>query len=450
MEDLPILTGSATVILVVNGLPITIQLDGNNAPITAGNFADLVERDFYDGISFHRVVREPDPFVVQAGDPNSLDPNFPPEQLGSGGFIDPATGEERNIPLEILPQGAAEPILGQTFEQAEITVPPVLQNTRGTIAMARVASDPNSASSQFFINLSDSDFLDGDFAVFGTVIQGLEGVVDGIQQGDRIADAEVVDGIIESRESSLIEDPLLLNGFINQINLSSLPLEFLVTRDFDAANSVTLTSDLFIQAPAGIFVGGGNDQVIGSEGTDVVNGNQGDDNITGAAGDDYLFGGQGNDVINGGEGNDIVSGSRGNDTISGGAGNDWIRGREDNDILNGDNGDDYLIGDEGIDILTGGLGADTFVLNADESLGVQDVNLVDTIVDLNAAESDRIFIISTQPINVAELSFNLVGSNTEIQRSNGDILGVVQNAQPDVVQSAIVFGSTADLALTIG
>ena len=100
--------------------------------------------------------------------------------------------------------------------------------------------------------------------------------------------------------------------------------------------------------------------------------------------------------------------------------------------------------------MTGGIGADTFVLNAEESLGVQDVNLVDTIVDLNAAESDRIFIISNQPIDATELSLNLVGSNTEIQRSNGDILGVVQNAQPDAVQSSIVLASTTDLALTIG
>jgi peptidyl-prolyl cis-trans isomerase B (cyclophilin B) len=83
MENLPQLSGLATVILVVNGSIIEVQVDGDNAPITAGNFVDLVEKEVYDGVSFHRVVREPQPFVVQGGDPQSKDPNVPQESLGN-------------------------------------------------------------------------------------------------------------------------------------------------------------------------------------------------------------------------------------------------------------------------------------------------------------------------------------------------------------------------------
>ena len=73
-SQLPQLLGKATVVLQVNGQPITIEVNGVDAPVTAGNFVDLVNRGVYDGTSFHRVVREPDPFVVQGGDPLSQNP----------------------------------------------------------------------------------------------------------------------------------------------------------------------------------------------------------------------------------------------------------------------------------------------------------------------------------------------------------------------------------------
>ncbi|NEO67912.1 MAG: peptidylprolyl isomerase, partial [Moorea sp. SIO4G2] len=68
-SNLPRLDKKATVELRVKGSPITIEVDGTNAPITAGNFVDLVDKGVYDGLVFHRVVREPQPFVVQGGDP---------------------------------------------------------------------------------------------------------------------------------------------------------------------------------------------------------------------------------------------------------------------------------------------------------------------------------------------------------------------------------------------
>ncbi len=187
----PRLEGKATVEMIVKGSPIIIEVDGENAPVTAGNFIDLVERGVYNGLTFHRVVKSPQPFVVQGGDPKGN---------GTGGFIDPDTKKARNIPLEIKlkAQGSDKPGelvyskgLGQ---QSGIANPPVvLPHKRGAVAMAR-SQMPDSASSQFYFALSDDlGFLDGDYAVFGYVTKGMD-VVDKINQGDKIESAKVVSG----------------------------------------------------------------------------------------------------------------------------------------------------------------------------------------------------------------------------------------------------------------
>ncbi len=209
----PELEGAATVEMVVEGEIISIEVNGDDAPVTASNFVDLVENGFYDGLMFHRVEEG---FVAQGGDPQSRDPEVPPEELGAGGFIDPETGEERNIPLEIKPEGSEEPIYSQTFEEAEITVAPELPHTEGAIAMART-SDPDTASSQFYFTLDDVPQLDGSYAVFGYVSEGME-VVDEIEIGDRIDYAVIVDGDIPSRSSSLISDSQKLNQLLNNSN----------------------------------------------------------------------------------------------------------------------------------------------------------------------------------------------------------------------------------------
>ncbi len=192
-SGLPVLEGTATVELVVNGSPIVMEIDGTNAPITAGNFVDLVNRGVYDDLVFHRVVRDPQPFVAQGGDPQSKDPNVPAQQLGTGSFIDPDTEAPRYVPLEIKPAGAAEPIYSKTFEEAQITDAPELPHTRGAVAMAR-SQAVDSASAQFYITLAELPFLDGSYAVFGYVTSGME-TVDAIQQGDRIETARVIDGL---------------------------------------------------------------------------------------------------------------------------------------------------------------------------------------------------------------------------------------------------------------
>ncbi|WP_407657085.1 peptidylprolyl isomerase [Mastigocoleus testarum] len=184
--NLPRLEGKATVVMTVGGSPITIELDGDNAPITAGNFVDLVQRGVYNGLVFHRVVRSPEPFVVQGGDPKGN---------GTGGFIDEKTGKERKIPLEIKPKGAEQPVYSKTITQA-----PVLEHKRGVVVMAR-SQMPDSASSQFYFTLADLAFLDGNYAVFGTVTDGME-VVDKIQQGDLIDSAKVTQGLENLKLSS--------------------------------------------------------------------------------------------------------------------------------------------------------------------------------------------------------------------------------------------------------
>ncbi|NET47925.1 MAG: peptidylprolyl isomerase [Merismopedia sp. SIO2A8] len=191
--ELPRLSGTATIQLVVNTRNIIVEVNGEDAPITSGNFVDLVQQGVYDGVAFHRVVRDPEPFVVQGGDPQSKTIDGPDPRLGTGNFLDPVTGSPRYIPLEITPSGDDEPIYGNTFPELEITTGPELPHLRGAIAMARSAA-PNSASAQFYFALTDLSFLDGQYAVFGYVTEGMD-VVDAIQQGDRIESATVISGL---------------------------------------------------------------------------------------------------------------------------------------------------------------------------------------------------------------------------------------------------------------
>lgn len=191
-SSVPCLSGKAVVSLETSKGPVELSLDGDAAPLTAGNFVDLVKRGVYDGTVFHRVVREPVPFVVQGGDPLTKNAKVSPSQYGTGSFIDPASNEARLIPLEIAVEGDKEPRYGE-----EITAPALsrllrLRHQRGAVAMAR-SNDPNSASSQFYMALEALPELDGRYAVFGRVSKGME-VVDRLQQGDRLTRARLIEG----------------------------------------------------------------------------------------------------------------------------------------------------------------------------------------------------------------------------------------------------------------
>lgn len=188
--NLPQLKGRATVAVQTEKGEITVVLDGYSAPVTAGNFVDLVDRGFYDGLPF---IRSEESYVLQTGDPEGKEE----------GFIDPATGKYRNIPLEVLVRDEKEPIYGITLEDAgRYRDEPVLPfSAFGTVAMARTETDPDSASSQFFFFLFEPELtpaglnlLDGRYAVFGYMIEGKE-VLEQLKQGDKIVSAKVVKGI---------------------------------------------------------------------------------------------------------------------------------------------------------------------------------------------------------------------------------------------------------------
>ncbi|MEB3282030.1 MAG: peptidylprolyl isomerase [Lyngbya sp.] len=187
--NLPQLKGRATVEIKTSRGDIILVADGYSAPVTAGNFVDLVERGFYDGLEF---ISAEDSYYLQVGDP-------PGEEEG---FIDPKTGKERDIPLEILVRGETEPIYGFTLEEiGRYRDQPVLPfSAYGTVALARPEPLPNGGSSQIFFFLFEPELtpaglnlLDGRFAAFGYVTQGKE-VLESIQQGDVIESAKVIKG----------------------------------------------------------------------------------------------------------------------------------------------------------------------------------------------------------------------------------------------------------------
>ncbi|KAK4488496.1 hypothetical protein RD792_004260, partial [Penstemon davidsonii] len=196
-KNMPLLKGRATVDMKVkvkdnptlNECVFRIVLDGYNAPVTAGNFVDLVERHFYDGMEIQRA----DGFVVQTGDPEG-----PAE-----GFIDPSTEKTRTIPLEIMVDGEKAPFYGETLEElglykAQTKLP---FNAFGTMAMAREEFENNSASSQVFWLLKESELtpsnaniLDGRYSVFGYVTENEEFLAD-LKVGDVIESIQVVAGL---------------------------------------------------------------------------------------------------------------------------------------------------------------------------------------------------------------------------------------------------------------
>jgi peptidylprolyl isomerase len=195
-SDLPQLKGRATIEVTTNKGVMKVIVDGYSAPITAGNFVDLVQRGFYDGLEFTRAEES---YVVQIGDPPGK----------ADGFIDPVTGKERTIPLEVLVKGDKEPTYGITLEDAgRYLAQPVLPfSAYGTVAMARPGNEADGGSSQFFFFLFEPELtpaglnlLDGRYAVFGYVTEGKD-VLEKLKAGDKIESAKVLNGaeyLIES------------------------------------------------------------------------------------------------------------------------------------------------------------------------------------------------------------------------------------------------------------
>ena len=152
-------------IKVKNYGTIEVELDGDTAPITVANFIKLVNEKFYDGLTFHRIISG---FMIQGGDP-----------LGNG-----TGGSDETIKGEFSSNGVENNI----------------SHKRGVISMAR-SSDPDSASSQFFIMHQDSTYLDGEYAAFGKVTKGMD-VVDKICEDVTPTDSN---GTIEKADQPVIE-----------------------------------------------------------------------------------------------------------------------------------------------------------------------------------------------------------------------------------------------------
>ncbi|MBW4649124.1 MAG: peptidylprolyl isomerase [Kastovskya adunca ATA6-11-RM4] len=188
-SNLPQLKGRATVEMTTEKGKVTMVVDGYSAPVTAGNFVDLVQRGFYDNLEF---IRAEDFYVLQTGDPAGAEE----------GFIDPQTGEYRAIPLEVLVRGDSKPIYGITLEEAgRYRDQPVLPfSAYGALAMARPGDDVNGGSSQFFFFLFEPELtpaglnlLDGRYTIFGYVVDGKE-VLGKLKEGDVIEAMKVKKG----------------------------------------------------------------------------------------------------------------------------------------------------------------------------------------------------------------------------------------------------------------
>jgi len=204
-KNLPALQGRATVEFVVKkgeaGESFDIEgelydkavlkmvIDGYNAPITGGNFVDLVSKGFYNNMKIQRS----DGFVVQTGDPEGK----------ADGYIPEGATKPRTIPLEVMVKGDKTPMWESTTEEdlrgyAATTLP---FQSFGALGMARTEDDDNSASSQWFWLLFDSDLtpagknlLDGSYACFGYTVDGADFLKD-IKEDDVIVSAKVTSGM---------------------------------------------------------------------------------------------------------------------------------------------------------------------------------------------------------------------------------------------------------------
>lgn len=151
-KDGELLTGLHHVTIDVQDYgTISLELDADTAPISVTNFINLANEGFYDGLTFHRIISG---FMIQGGDPNGN---------GTG-------GSEKTIKGEFSANGVENDI----------------SHVRGVISMAR-ANDPDSGSSQFFIVHEDSTSLDGQYAAFGHVTEGMD-VVDAICEAVPVQD----------------------------------------------------------------------------------------------------------------------------------------------------------------------------------------------------------------------------------------------------------------------
>jgi len=339
-----------------NGVTQVVLFDqaGAGAPLTVQNFADYVNSGAYTNTIIHRSARTTTggPFVVQGG------------------------GFTVNNTVATIPQN---PAVQNEFGSNR-------SNLRGTIAMARLGGSPNSATNQWFFNLTDNSFLDtvdGGFTVFGEVLSNADlTTVDAIAALPRFNASGI--------QPAFNEIPLILpdpsnptitgnENFVRYRNISISQrneLQFSILNNtnprlvnatiqnnqlvLNYRPSPTKTAELTIRATN--LLGQSVEDTFtitvqinpATPGNDIRSGTNAANRQNGLAGNDRIFGFGGNDALIGQQGRDRLTGGGGSDTLDGGPGND---------TLLGNGGRDRLLGGLGSDILTGGGAADQFVFD---------------------------------------------------------------------------------------
>jgi len=158
--------GETILTLAIEGRgDIAILLFKKEAPKTTSQIIRLVQAGFYDGLRFHRVEKNPRPYLVQLGDPASKD------SLQAQNSAQQSGGSGTKIPFETTP----------------------FSHEAGMVGLARTLEDKNSGDSQFYMLLAPAKFLDGNYTIFGRVVEGMD-VLKKIERGDRVASAKVING----------------------------------------------------------------------------------------------------------------------------------------------------------------------------------------------------------------------------------------------------------------
>lgn len=413
---------------------VLFDQEGSGAPLSVANFLDYVNANDYRNTIIHRSIPG---FVIQGG-------GFAPTDLDDAKPID------ENDPVQ------------NEFSSNR-------SNTRGTISMAKLGGDPDSATNQWFFNLEDNssnlDNQNGGFTVFGEVLgQADLDVIDAIAALQTIAipnssefsnlpitsdSLDDVSDLVQYRNISVSQqdelefsitrntNPALVNATVRNNNLR---FEYRPNQSGSAEITIeatnllgeTIEEELFItvsDAPKGT---GGDDELLGDKeanrlvggaGNDSLVGLNGGDRLIGGKGNDVLLGGNGNDVMKGGSGKDSLEGEKGNDTLRGGGGQDDLDGGAGKDTLNGGGGNDEIDGGKGADDLKGGGGKDVFVLTTGAGQ--------DTIRDFKNNQ-DRLRVTG---FSFSDLSIESQGQNTLISTGN-DPLAVLNGVRSNTITRA--------------
>lgn len=388
---------------LAGGITNVVLFDQANAgaPQTVQNFQNYVNRGAYTNSIIHRSIAG---FVVQGG-------GFSMDDDDTVTFNELTDINNNRTLFDAI---SSDPPVVNEFS-------PERSNTRGTIAMAKLGGNPDSATNQWFFNVgnnsSNLDNQNGGFTVFGEVLSETD-----LDVVDAIASLPVLTADPDSQnflarlpflvDRNNLPNPFTSDNFVRYRNISIAQRDELTFQvvsntnpaivsatisnnrlvlDYEANQSGTAeiviratnllgetTDDTFSISIASVgsnnadeLRGNSEDDVIdGLGGNDVILGLAGNDQLTGGGGRDRLLGGRGNDSLNGSNGNDILQGGNGADTLQGGGGRDKLNGGSGADILQGDRSNDILKGGKGRDILDGGKGSDRLTGGRDRDIFV--------------------------------------------------------------------------------